>query len=713
MKRLAAFSHDRRRLVLAIWIGAVVLFGGLAGTVGGDYANDFRLPDSDSQRALDLLETRFPQQAGDSSQLVFAVDRGKVGEGAAAERVQRTLEIVRESKDVVGVSDPFGAGSVSPDGRIAFAQIQFAKQANELDRDAVKELIADARAQSGAGLTVALGGQAIETAQEPEQSATELIGVLVAMVVLFITLGSFVAMGLPLLSALLALAVGMSLVTAATALFDIADFSPQLASMIGIGVGIDYALLLLTRFRAERAGGADVRAATITALDTAGRAVLFAGITVMIALLGMLLLGIGFLWGPAIASALGVGFTMLAAITLMPALLGFFGRRIKAPVQLAAASETSEPTGPWAAWSRFVARRRWPLAIAATAVLLLVASPALHLRLGSSDAGGDEGTTTRVAYDLLAKGFGPGFNGPLLVAVELDERGDTAALTRIETALKDAPGVASVAPAQLNPAQDTATVIAYPATSPQSEKTTQLIERLRADVLPPVEQATRTTASIGGSTAVWIDLGDALQSKLPLFIGVVVALSLLLLMVVFRSVLIPLKAAAMNLLSILAAFGVVTFVFQDGNLTGLLGVDSTGPIEPFLPVMLFAIVFGLSMDYEVFLVTRMHEDWEHTRDAAFSARHGLAMTGKVIAAAGTIMIAVFGAFMLGDDRVIKLFGLGLASAVLLDAFIIRLVLVPAIMQIVGARMWWMPSWLSRRLPRLSIKGPAEPAPQRA
>jgi RND superfamily putative drug exporter len=707
MRRLAAFSHDRRRLVAALWAGLILAAAALAAGAGSGYVTNFSLPGTESQRALDLLRDRFPQQAGDTSQIVFRAQRGSLDDPAATAAVRRVVADVAKLPSVTSAVSPYdGGGAISRDGRTAFASVQFDQQAVDLDKADVQRVIDTARAGATSSLQVELGGQAIQNAQRPETGAGELIGIAVAIVVLVVVLGSLTAMALPLVSAFAAIAAAMGLVYAATGAFSIADFAPTLAVMIALGVGIDYALLVINRFRGERASGADVREATLTAMDTAGRSVLFAGTTVVIALLGMLLLGVSFLNGPAIASAAAVALTMLSALTLLPALLGFAGHRVKPP---AAFDPEAEPRG-WARYSAIVQRRPGAFAAGALAVLVLVAAPVTGMRLGSGDAGNDSpSTTTRKAYDLLSQGFGPGFNGPLLVAAEVRGDGGKAQLTQLRRALAQAKGVAAVSAPSLNAKGDAATLTVIPASKPQDEATKDLLSALRDRVVPSVTKAAPALAavSIGGATATTVDFGDVLASKLPLFIAVVIGLSVLLLTVVFRSLLIPVKAAVLNLLSIGAALGVITFIFQDGHLASLLGVETTSPIEPFLPVMLFAIIFGLSMDYEVFLVTRMHEEWEHTRDAGFAVRHGLALTGKVVMAAAIIMISVFGSFVLGDDRTIKLFGVGLASAVLFDAFVIRLVLVPALMHLFGRASWWMPAWLDRRLPRLSIEGPAE------
>jgi RND superfamily putative drug exporter len=714
MRRLAAFSHDRRRLIAALWVALIVAAGGLASGLGSGYINNFTLPGTESQRALDLLRDRFPQQAGDTSQIVFHAKRGSLTDPTNKAAVDRVVASVAKLPAVAGTTSPYknAAATISRDGKTAYASLLFDQQAVDLDKADVQRVVDTARAGATAGLQVELGGQAIQMAQQPATGAGELIGVGVAVVVLILVLGSFTAMALPLVSAFAAIAAAMGLVYASTGSFTVADFAPTLAVMIALGVGIDYALLVINRFRGERAGGADVREATLTAMDTAGRSVLFAGTTVVIALLGMLLLGVSFLNGPAIASAAAVALTMLSSLTLLPALLGFFGRRVKVP---AAVDAGAEPRG-WARWSALIQRRPGAFAAGALVVLLLVAAPVTGMRLGSGDAGNNSpSTTTRQAYDLLSQGFGPGFNGPLLVAAEVDKAaGGTAQLTQLRQKLAATPGVAAVSPPTLNAKGDAATLSVIPTSKPQDAATKDLLARLRDEVVPSARRAAPglTAVSIGGATASTVDFGDVLAAKLPLFIAVVIGLSLLLLTVVFRSLLVPAKAAVLNLLSIGAALGVITFVFQDGHLASLIGVETTSPIEPFLPVMLFAIIFGLSMDYEVFLVTRMHEEWEHTHDAAHAVRHGLALTGKVVMAAAIIMISVFGSFVLGGDRTIKLFGVGLASAVLFDAFVIRLILVPALMHLFGRASWWMPHSLERRLPRLSIEGPAQEAPAR-
>ncbi|WP_051324323.1 MMPL family transporter [Candidatus Solirubrobacter pratensis] len=704
MRTLAAWCHDRRRTVIGLWVAAFVVLAALWGSAAGDYVNNFRLPGTESQRAYDLLKDRFPQQAGDTATVVFAVDRGKVLDAGNRPTIEQAVATIKKSPEVLAVGDPFAGGApVSRDGRITFAQIQFRKSSGDVDVKQVKAMAENTLALDGkGGVQVALGGDVIHWSTAQQGGAGEIFGILVAAIVLFMTLG-VVAMGLPLLNALFAMVVSLALMAViGTRVLDVVDWSPQLAAMIGIGVGIDYALLILNRFRLERGAGREVREATLIALDTSGRAVLFAGIVVVIAMLGMMLLGISFLYGPAIGAALSVLATMIASLTLIPAILGTrIGRRIKR----AKATSADEETGFAARWSRFVADRPLPVAVLALAVLIALALPALHMRLSTSDASTyKKDDTTRVAYDLLKQGFGAGFNAPLLLAVELPKGGDQAALAQIGDALKKQDGIAQVLPPVVNDAGDTATMIAYPTTTPQDERTDETVKTARDTTLPPIERETGTRVSIGGATATNLDFSATIRDKLPLFIGVVVGLSLLLLAVVFRSLLIPVKAGIFNLLSITGAFGVVTLIFQDGHLASLFG-DATGPIESFLPIMVFAVVFGLSMDYEVFLVSRMHEEWTHTRDARYAVRHGLAMTGRVVTAAAIIMIAVFGAFAIGNERALAMMGVGFAAAIFIDAFIIRLLLLPAVMHLVGPAMWWMPAWLERRLPHLNIEPP--------
>jgi putative drug exporter of the RND superfamily len=712
MHAFATWITGHRKTVIAAWIVALVGIGFLASSAGSDFSEEFKLPSSDSQEAFDLLETKFAAQSGDTATIVYKADQG-VESPAVKSKMEGVFGEVEELRHVSEVASPYkegGAAAVSEDGKIAYATVQFDVLTDKLGDDEAAEVIEIAQAAGGDGLQVDLGGQPIEQARaEEEQDSSFAIGLLAAVVILLITFGSVVAMGLPLITALFALGVGISLVTLGTHVFDTAEFAPQLAIMIGLGVGIDYALFIVTRFRDALREGLEPRAAAIAATNTAGRAVLFAGITVIIALMGMWLLGISFLYGVAMAAATAVLLTMIGALTLLPAFLTIVGHRIdKLRIPGYGRRAGVDDTSWWERWSEMIQRRPVIAAVISGGLLLALCIPTLSLRLGSNDAGTDPaGTTTREAYDLLAEGFGPGFNGPFQIVAALPEKGDDEALQELRTTLKGEEGVEAVTAIDLNPAENTAVFQLYPTTSPQSVATTELLDRIRDDVIPGVEEQSGAQIHVGGITAVFEDFGDEIAGKLPLFIGVVVLLSALLLTLVFRSILVPLKAVVMNLLSIGAAFGLIVAVFQWGWGASLIGVDGTGPIISFFPIFLFAIIFGLSMDYEVFLMSRIHEEWEHTHDATRSVTRGLALTGRVITAAAAIMITVFASFMLGEDRIIKLFGLGLASAVFIDAVIIRSVLVPALMQLFGTRAWYFPEWLGRILPKLHVE-PSEP-----
>jgi putative drug exporter of the RND superfamily len=718
MRRFATWTTGHRKTVILSWIVALVAVGMIAGSVGSDFSEEFKLPSSDSQEAFDLLEHKFPQQSGVTAEIVY-----KAPAGAASATVKKKMEgVFAEAEQLPHVSEvasPYasgGAAAIGKNGEIAYATVQYDTTTDKLEKSDIKKLVAIGHAASSDGLQVEVGGAPVEEVRAEEEGGDSsfAIGLLAAVLILLLTFGSVVAMGLPLLTALFALGVGLSLVTLGTHVFDTAQFAPQLAAMIGLGVGIDYALFILTRFRNGLDEGLEPRDAAIAAVDTAGRAVLFAGITVIISLMGMLLLGISFLYGVAMSAALAVLFTMIAALTLLPALLTIAGRRVdrlRIPGLGKREPSTAEDTR-WFRWSREIQRRPVLSALLSGGLLIALCIPTLSLRLGSNDAGTDPaGSTTREAYDLLAEGFGPGFNGPFAMVAALPGKGEDEALKILHKTLEGEEGVAKVTAITLNPAENTGVFQAYPTTSPQSADTTALLDHIRNDVMPPIEQKTGAQMHVGGITAIFEDFGDAIAEKLPLFIGVVLLLSALLLTIVFRSLLVPLKAIVMNLLSIGAAFGLIVAVFQWGWGASIIGVDGTGPIISFFPVFLFAIVFGLSMDYEVFLMSRIHEEWEHKHDATIAVTRGLALTGRVITAAAAIMVTVFASFMIGEDRIIKLFGLGLASAVFIDAVIIRSVLVPAAMQLFGKRAWWLPAWLDRILPRLHVE-PAEgdPAP---
>jgi RND superfamily putative drug exporter len=726
--RVASWAADHRRVVVIGWVVLLIGALGVSGVVGTQFSNNFSLPGTESQRATDLLKRDFPAQAGDADQIVFAARQGDLTEAAVRARVTAMLARVATLPHVTGVVSPYsakGARAVSPNMKVAFATVTFDKRANQLPTSAVERVITVAKGAASPRLQVALGGQAIESVQKPSLGAATAVGLLAAMVVLLITFGSFVAMGLPIATALLGLGTGIGLAGLASHFIGMPNFSTELAAMIGLGVGIDYALFVVTRFRENYAVEGDVRRSIIGAMDTAGRAVLFAGVTVIIALLGQFALGVEFLYGLAVASSLAVLMTMLAALTVLPAFLSRWGERIghtRKRRRLGHRGGRAEGSGAgahgengfWARWAGLIERHPWQGAIAGLLIMLTLAAPALALRLGNSDAGNNPpNQTTRQAYDLLAKGFGPGFDGPLQVVASLPHAGDAAALASIQSTLRATSDVVSVSAPRVSPGGTTAVFNVYPRSAPQALATTELVHLLRHRTLPPVAAATGTTLLVGGTNALAIDFTQVLASKLPLFIAVVVLLSALLLFVVFRSLVIPIQAAAMNLLSIGASLGVVVAIFQWGWLGSFFNVKG-GPIQAFIPVMLFAIVFGLSMDYEVFLVSRIHEEWARTRDASRAVRHGLASTGRVITAAATIMICVFLSFVAGGERVLELFGLSLACAVFLDAFVVRSLLLPSVLHLLGARTWALPAWLGRRLPHIAIdRDLARPAFEKA
>jgi RND superfamily putative drug exporter len=715
MVKIARWTMAHRRIVVIAWIIAAVGLLAVGNSVGKKTASSFTLPGTGSQQAVNLLQGRFPAQAGDADQIVFHAKSGKLTDAADRAAIGEVLARVSRLPHVTGVVSPYATGqrAISRDGTIAFASVNFNERANALPRAAVDKVIGTAEAARSSTLDVQLGGQAIEQAQQTSLGFATVVGIAAAILILLISFGSFSAMGLPIATALLGLGAGIGAITLASHAINMPDFASELALMIGLGVGIDYALFIVTRFRENyRTNGGDVEHAVEAALSTSGRAVLFAGAMVVIALLGMFALGVSILNGAAVAAAIGVALVLAASLTLLPALLTVMGHRIGAlgrrrPGTAAAGADA----GFWLRWVKRVQRRPAATAIAATAMMLVLAAPALGLRLASGDAGNDSTSqTTRKAYDLLAKGFGPGFNGPLQLAVALPRPNDTTALSRLTHAARSAPGVESVATPRLNASGTAASMLVYPTTSPQSAQTSSLVDRLRTDVIPPLERGTGARVYVGGSTASQVDFSHVLSTKLPLFIAVVIALAALLLVMVFRSLVIPVQAAVMNLLSIGASLGVIQAVFERGWLSGLFGTQP-GPIDAFIPVLAFAIVFGLSMDYEVFLISRVHEEWQRDGDASRAVREGLSRTGRVITAAASVMVAVFGAFAISGNRTLAAFGLAMASAVFLDALVVRMLLLPAVLQLLGRTTWALPRSLDRRLPKVAIEAGAPPKPR--
>jgi RND superfamily putative drug exporter len=699
---LAFWSQRHRRLALLLWILAVAVIAVGAQSAGSVYRNDFTLPGTDSQAAADLLKQHGSAQAGGSVQIVFKDTAGLSGDRPA---IMRTLDRVRGLPSVADVRSPYAdASAVSEDGTIGYATVVLDAKAEDVPEQDVARIIDTAKSAAQDGLMVELGGDAVRGAEEESGGGAEGAGMLAALVVLVLLFGSVVAAALPLVTALFAVGGAIGLITLASHVFTVADFTPPIMMLVGLGVGVDYALLIFYRYRHELTRGADRQTATRTALDAAGRTVFFAGCTVIIALIGLVALGLGSLQGVAVAVALTVLVTMAASLTLLPALLALFGNRIQRHVltrSAKAGAKGREEGRHWRQLASAVQRRPLPALLAAVVALLALSAPALGMRLGFADAGNDPASSTsRRAYDLLAEGFGAGFNGPLLAV----GRGDTAAAEQLRTTLTRTEGIAAATPPLPSTDGRVFTVIAFPTTSPQDASTARLVHTLRDDVLPRLAERTGTDYLVGGPTAAAQDFADSVSARIPLFVAIVVGLSALLLMLVFRSVLIPLKAALLNLLSIAAALGAITLVFQHG----WFGVQP-GPVEAFIPVMIFAIVFGLSMDYEVFLISRIHEEWEGTKDHSLAVREGLAATGKVITAAAAIMIVVFAAFVLSPSRMLQQFGLGLAVAIFLDAVVIRCLIVPAVMQLLGTRAWWLPAPLARHLPKVALERPTRQA----
>jgi RND superfamily putative drug exporter len=706
---LARWCFRHRRVVLALWLIALIGFGAIDRSVGSSYASNFSLPATDSSRALAVLKANFPARAGDSEQIVIQARHGTLHDPAIRTAVEAMLARVEQLPHVKAVTTPYElGGQISRDGTIGLATVYLDALAQNVPKSAVTALIETARSADSPLLNVQLGGPAVENSEQNRQSTSEGLGIVFALFVLFFAFRrSFLCALLPLLSALMAIGVGTAIIGLVTHVVAVPQFGPILATLIALGVGIDYALFIVSRHRSGLLAGRTPEEAAVTALNTSGRAVFFAGIIICIALLGMFALQISFLYGVALSAALVVVLTMVASLTLLPAMLGFFGmktlRRGERRRLEAEGTRVENEKGFWWRWARHLEGRALLLSIAALAVIVTLAVPFLSMRLGLTDAGNDAASsTTRQAYDLLARGFGPGFNGPLQVVSEINSPADRARFAAYVESLRDLPGVAAVVPPRTSPNGKALLAIVFPTTTPQAAQTTQLLHRLRAAV-PGAEAGSTLNIHIGGSTAIQEDFAHILAQKMPQFVGVVVILAFLLLMVVFRSLLIPLVASIMNLLSIGAALGVMTAAFQWGWGKPLLGFTRAGPIEVFLPVLMFAILFGLSMDYEVFLVSRMHEEWVRTGDSQRSITVGQAETGRVITAAALIMILVFLAFILGGQIVIKEVGLGFSAAIFVDAFVIRTVLVPALMHVLGRANWWLPKWLDRILPTLHVE----------
>jgi RND superfamily putative drug exporter len=703
--RLGDFTYRRRGLVLLGWILALVIAFGASSKLAGDWSANYETPGSESEAALNRLDDRFPERRPYNVDVVW-----QARDAAAPEIRSRVDAFLASAGRLEGMSRGVTTetAQVSPDGTIGMARIPLdARSAAEVPQETGKRLIELASSADGEGLRLELGGIVIGNAEEGEVSS-EMVGLMVAAVVLLLTFGSLVAAGMPLATALFGLGISSAIGGILAAVIDVPDWAPAVAAMIGIGVGIDYALLIVTRFRAGLERGLDPREATAEAVATAGRSVLVAGTTVVISLLGLFLMGLTYLHGVAISASIAVLVVMAASITLLPALLGFARQRVnRLRLPGIARGRAGEGSARAIRWSRLIQRRPWAAAVAGTAVLLALAAPVTGLRLAFPDQGNDPAeSTTRQAYDLTAKGFGAGSAGPLVLVADLSGEGDRTALAELATRIGQEDGVAGVEQPLVNRSGDTGVVTVVPASAPQDARTAELLERLRDDVVPE----SGLDAAIGGTTASLADQSAVTAKRLPLFIGGVVGLSFLLLVAAFRAPLVAVKAGLLNVLSIGAAYGIVALVAGGGFLGGLVGIDTATPVPPFIPVMMFAILFGLSMDYEVFLLSRIREEYLATGSTSGAVVEGLARTARVITAAAAIMVAVFAAFVLSGEVYTKLIGIGLAAAVLIDATVVRMVLVPAVMQLLGERNWWLPRWLDRTIPQLELE--AQPAATR-
>jgi len=716
--RVAAGCYDRRRIVLVAWILAIIGITVIAQVVGTHFQDKFSSGNVPSQQAADILQAKFPSKAGDTADVVFHTSTPIAANQAAINNVVDSLRPLAHVQSVTGPFSPDGAHQISTHANIAYAVVQFDTTTTNLPAGAVHDVINTAQAAQHSGFQVALGGSPISSVATAAPGASEGIGITAAIIIMLLAFGSVVAMGLPVITALFGLGIGVALLELVTHFLVVPTFAPEMAAMIGIGVGIDYALFIVTRYRQGIFEGREPRNAVITSLMTSGRSVLFAGGTVVISLFGLFLIGQPYMIGLATACIAAVLMVLIAALTLLPALLGFAGNAID-KLHLPGLLQSGGPPPPngfWYRWSRFIQRRAWVTATLAVLVLLLLAVPVLSMRLAFTDAGNDPPSlTTRQAYDLLAQGFGPGFNGPLVVAVDMGGAADRGTVEQLDRALAaSVPGVAYTAPAEFNATDTGAVIIVVPTTSPQAAQTETLVNTLRSDVIPPIVKGSDVNAQVGGETASSIDAAAFLGSRLFLVIGAVLVLSFLLLMTVFRSVVLPLKAVIMNLLSVGAAYGVMVAVFQWGWLGSVIGIGETGPIDPWIPVTMFTILFGLSMDYEVFLLSRIREEWLRTGDNSLSVADGLAVTGRIITAAAAIMFCVFASFVIKDPlHILKVFGLGLAVAVAIDVTLVRMVLVPSLMEILGPVNWWMPRFLERSIPTVGVEVTPAPAPTTA
>jgi RND superfamily putative drug exporter len=696
-------AHWKRSLAGAVVVLVLLV---LAAAGAGDATDDYAIPGTESQEAVDLFKAHSPAFGGVDSTLVFTVDEGKVSDPEPKAAIEGALTKVSNLDGVALVADPFEpGGQASADGRLAAVDVRYSLGEGEITKEDGKALIA-AGETAEPEVQVEARGILVDLAAEQDAPIGELVGVVIAIVLLTLLFRSGAAMTATLIGALTGVAAGQILLAAVSAPLGLPTFTTVLAAMLGLGAGIDYALLIIGRYREQRAAGNSLQDAAARAAATSGTTVVAAGLIVMVALAGLLVVGVPFIGKMGLGSALAVGAVVVAALTILPIMMGAFGRRL-----VPKKAEHAQVSPAFTRWGEFITRRPWASIVAGVAVLLVFAFPVTGMRIGQPDDGNQpESATQRVAYDQLSEAFGPGTSGPFLLAVDTPKNvpQTEAQLTALQQAVADTPGVASVPAATLSEDGEMATIFAIPATAPQDARTSDLLDRLRADVIPQAIANTPLRVYVGGNNAAFEDISDKVSSRLPLFIAMVIGLSVLLLVVVFRSLWIPLVSALFNLLSVAAAYGVVVAVFQDGFGASLIGADSGVPIISFLPVMLFAILFGLSMDYNVFLLSRIHEAYNEGDRPRASVIHGLSRIGKVILFAGLIMAAVFLAFVTQSDVIAKMMGLGLGLAILIDVLIVRMVIAPAVVTLLGERAWWLPAWLDRLLPNISLEGPREP-----
>jgi RND superfamily putative drug exporter len=703
LARIAGWCHDHRWWVLIIWLVALVGTNVVAQTTGSNFSNNLT---GGAQPVQQILNRAFPAEKGSPAQVVIT---GPISAASVHDRTARLVAALRPLAHVSKVVSPFspaGAHQISADGHIAYVQVQFDELAGNLPQAAINKVITTAQSFAAPGYHVALGGQAISLVAGGKPGSSEGIGILAAIIIMLLAFGSVVAMGLPIITALFGIAIAFAVLDVLSHVITTPTFAPEMMAMIGLGVGIDYALFIVTRYRQGLAEGRNPRQAASVSLATSGRSVVFAGTTVILSLLGLFILQLPFMRGLAVGAIAAVVLVMAAAVTLLPAMLGFSGSaidKLQVPGLRQSAAEPSE-RGFWYRWSRTVQRHPIIAGGAALLCLLVLIIPFFSMRLAFTDAGNDPpSSTTRQAFDALASGFGPGFNGPLIVAASVPD-GQKAAVEALRAKVASTPGVVFATPPQFSASGHDAVIIAYPATSPQAAQTEAIVHTLRNVTIPAARAGTGMAAYVGGETAGSVDASAYLSSRLVWVIAVVLLLAFLLLMAVFRSLAIPVKAVIVNMLSVGAAYGVIVAVFQWGWLGSVIGIGATGPIDPWIPLMMFTILFGLSMDYEVFLLSRIREEWRRTGDNSSAVADGLAKTARVITAAAAIMVCVFGSFVIGDPlHVLKVFGLGLAAAILIDATLVRMVLVPSVMELLGRANWWMPSWLDRAVPNLGVE----------